>query len=42
MRRVRLHRRFIDVVRAAEPDIDEGASWNAIEFEWRIGLGSGV
>ena len=42
MRRVRLHRRFINVVRAAKPDVDEGAFWNAIEFEWRIGLGSDV
>jgi GNAT superfamily N-acetyltransferase len=42
MRRVRLHWRFIDVVRAAKPDVDEGAFCNAIEFEWRIGLGSGV
>lgn len=42
MRRVRLHRRFIDVVRAAKPDVDEGAFCNAIEFEWRIGLSSGV
>jgi hypothetical protein len=39
---VRLHRRFIDVVRAAKPDVDESAFSNAIEFEWRIGLGSGV
>jgi ribosomal protein S18 acetylase RimI-like enzyme len=42
MRRVRLHRRFIDVVRAAKPDVDEGAFCNAIEFEWRIGVGTGV
>jgi ribosomal protein S18 acetylase RimI-like enzyme len=42
MRRVRLHRRFIDVVRAAKPDVDEGAFCNAIEFEWRIGLGTGA
>lgn len=42
MSRVRLHRRFIDVVRAAKPDVDEGAFCHAIEFEWRIGLGSGV
>lgn len=40
MRRVRRHRRFIDVVRAAKPDIDEGTFCDAIEFEWRIGLGS--
>ena len=40
MRRVRLHWRFSDVVRAAKPDVDEGAFCNAIEFEWRIGLGS--
>jgi N-acetylglutamate synthase-like GNAT family acetyltransferase len=42
MRRVRLHRRFIDVVRAAKSEVDEGAFCNAIEFEWRIWLGSGV
>jgi GNAT superfamily N-acetyltransferase len=40
MSRVRLHRRFVDVVRAAKPDVDEGAFCHAIEFEWRIGLGS--
>jgi ribosomal protein S18 acetylase RimI-like enzyme len=34
MRRVRVHRRFIDVVRAAKPDLDEGAFCDAIEFEW--------
>jgi hypothetical protein len=34
--------RFIDVVRAAKPDVDEGTFCNAIEFEWRIGLGTGV
>ena len=33
MRRVRLHWRFIDVVGAAKPDVDEGAFCNAIEFE---------
>jgi hypothetical protein len=37
MTRVRLHRRFIDVVRAAKPDLDEGAFCDAIEFEWPIG-----
>jgi ribosomal protein S18 acetylase RimI-like enzyme len=42
MRRVRLHRRFIDVVRAAKPDVDERAFCDAIEFEWHIGLGSDV
>jgi len=39
MRRVRLHRRFIDVVRAAKSEVDEGAFCDAIEFEWRLGLG---
>lgn len=42
MRRVRLHRRFIDVVRAAKPDVDEGAFGDAIEFQWHIGPGSGL
>ena len=42
MSRVRLHRRFIDVVRAAKPDVDEGAFCHAIEFEWHIELGSGL
>jgi ribosomal protein S18 acetylase RimI-like enzyme len=42
MRRVRLHRRFIDVVRAAKPDVDEGAFGDAIEFEWRLGPDAGM
>lgn len=39
MRRVRLHRRFIDVVRATKPDLDTGVFSDAIEFEWKIGAG---
>lgn len=42
MTRVRAHRRFIDVVRAVKPDVDAGAFCDAIEFEWRIGPGTGV
>ncbi|HEX6418004.1 MAG TPA: GNAT family N-acetyltransferase [Acidimicrobiales bacterium] len=38
MARGRVHRRFIDVVRAVKPDLPPDTFSDAVEFEWRLGV----